>query len=94
MIIFFKCGIRANLVDKLEGRNRLFFFFFNHCMRAHVLTHFSCVRLFCNLMDCNPPDSSFMGFSRQEYWSGLPCPPSGDLPEPEVKPESPVAPEL
>ena len=23
-----------------------------------------------------------MGFSRQEYWSGLPCPPPGDLPEP------------
>ena len=27
MIIFFKCGIRANLVDKVEGRNRHFFFF-------------------------------------------------------------------
>ena len=29
-----------------------------------------------------------MGFSRQEYWSGLPCPPPGDLPDPEIKPES------
>ena len=27
-----------------------------------------------------------MGFSRQEYWSGLPCPPPGDLPDPEIKP--------
>ena len=26
--------------------------------------------------------SLFMGFSRQEYWSGLPCPPPGDLPHP------------
>ena len=26
-----------------------------------------------------------MGFSRQEYWSQLPCPPSGDLPDPEIK---------
>ena len=26
-----------------------------------------------------------MGFSRQEYWSGLPCPPPGDLPEPGVE---------
>ena len=30
----------------------------------------------------------YMGFSRQEYWSGLPCPPSGDLPKPEVEPRS------
>ena len=27
-----------------------------------------------------------MGFSRQEYWSGLPCPPPGDLPNPGIKP--------
>ena len=26
-----------------------------------------------------------MGFCRQEYWSGLPCPPPGDLPDPEIK---------
>ena len=34
-----------------------------------------------------------MGFSRQEYWSRLPCPPLGDLPDPGIKPtslESPV----
>jgi len=30
-----------------------------------------------------------MGFSRQEYWNGLPCPPPGDLPEPGIKPVSP-----
>ena len=29
-----------------------------------------------------------MGFSRQEYWSGLPFPPPGDLPHPEIKPRS------
>ena len=29
-----------------------------------------------------------MGFSRQEYWSGLPCPPPGDLPDPGIKPVS------
>ena len=29
-----------------------------------------------------------MGFSRQEYRSGLPCPPPGDLPDPEIKPTS------
>ena len=31
-----------------------------------------------------------MGLSRQEYWSGLPCPPSGDLPDPGIKPRSPA----
>ena len=35
-----------------------------------------------------------MGFSRQEHWSGLPSPPSGDLPTPGVKPTSPVSPAL
>ena len=33
----------------------------------------------------------FMGFSRQDYWSGLPCPPSGDLYNPGIKPMSPVS---
>ena len=31
-----------------------------------------------------------MGFSRQEYWRGLPCPPPGDLPHPGIKPRSPA----
>ena len=35
-----------------------------------------------------------MGFSKQEYWSGLPFPPPGDLPNPGIKPESSVAPAL
>ena len=29
-------------------------------------------------------------FSRQEYWSGLPCPPPGDLPNPRIEPRSPT----
>ena len=35
-----------------------------------------------------------MGFSRQEYWSGLPCPPPGDLHKTEIEPKSPVSPAL
>ena len=31
-----------------------------------------------------------MGFSRQEHWSGLPCPPPGDLPDPGIEPASPA----
>ena len=45
-------------------------------------------------MDCNPPGSSVYGFSKQEYWSGLPCPPPGDLPSPGIKPVSAVSPAL
>ena len=33
-----------------------------------------------------------MGFSRQEYWSGLPCPPVGDLPNPGIEPVSLASP--
>ena len=32
-----------------------------------------------------------MELSRQEYWSGLPFPPAGDLPDPEIEPSSPVS---
>ena len=35
-----------------------------------------------------------MGFSRQEYWCGLPCPPSGHLPDPAIKPMSLMSPAL
>ena len=35
-----------------------------------------------------------MGFFRHEYWSGLPCPPPGDLPDPGIEPASPVSPAL
>jgi len=53
------------------------------CMYVYVLCLVTqlCPTL-CNPMDCSPPGSSVHGgFSRQEYWSGLPCPP-GDLPNP------------
>ena len=35
-----------------------------------------------------------MGFCTQEYWSGLPCPPRGDLPHPRIKPPSLSSPAL
>ena len=43
---------------------------------------------------CDPkdsPDSPVHEISRQEYWSGLPCPPPGDLPNPAIEPVSPVS---
>ena len=50
----------------------------------------SCPTL-CNPIDCSLPGSSCpWEFSRQEYWSGLSCPPPGDLPNPGIKPRSPA----
>ena len=41
----------------------------------------------CDPMDSGLPGSSLsMGFSRQEYWSRLSCPPLGDLPDPGIEP--------
>ena len=54
---------------------------------APVLSLFSDVWLF-NPVDCSPPDSCPWGFFRQEYWSGLWCPPPGDLPDPGIEPVS------
>ena len=42
----------------------------------------------CDPMDCQAPLS--MGFYRQEYWSGLPSPSPGDLPNPRIEPASPA----
>ena len=42
-----------------------------------------------NPMDCSLPGSSVQEFSRQEYWSGLPFPSPGDLPDPGIEPGSP-----
>ena len=45
----------------------------------------------CNPMDCSPPQAPLsVGFSRQEYWKGLPFPSPGDLPHPRIKPRSPA----
>ena len=39
-------------------------------------------------LDCSPPGSSIHEVSREEYWSGLPFPSPGDLPDPGIKPGS------
>ena len=59
-----------------------------------LLSHFSRVQLFVTpwTVACQAPLS--MGFSRQEYWSGLPRPPPGDLPKPGFKAESLMSPAL
>ena len=67
------------------------------CMRSKSLQ--SCPT-FCNLVECrllclqSPWTPLSMGFSRQEYWSGLPCLPPGDLPNPGIEPMSLMSPAL
>ena len=43
---------------------------------------------------CNPITPLSMGFSRQKYWSGLPCPFPGDLPDPKTEPAPLMSPAL
>ena len=51
-----------------------------------MIHHFSCVLLFATLWTVARQAPLSMGFSRQEQWSELPCPPPGDLPDPGVEP--------
>ena len=54
--------------------------------KVKLLSH---VRLFATPWTVAYQASQSMGFSRQEYWSGLPLPSPGDLPDPGIKPRSP-----
>ena len=56
-----------------------------------MLSCFSCVQLFATVI-CQAPLS--MEFSRQKYWSRLPFPSAGDIPNSGIKPASPVPPAL
>ena len=58
------------------------------------LNRFSRVRLFVTLWIVIHQTPLSMGFSRQEYWSGLPCPPPGDLQDPGIEAKSLTSPAL
>ena len=53
-----------------------------------MLSHFSHVRLFATSWAVAHQASLSVGSSRQKYWSGLPCPPPGDLPDSGIEPMS------
>ena len=72
-------------LPNLEGKHSLFHRYILRC--AQLLQS----RLtLCKPKDHSAPSPLFMGFSRQEYWSGLPCSPSGNRPYPGTEPESPA----
>ena len=59
-----------------------------------MLNRFRCVRIFATLWTVTHQAPLSVGFSRQEYWSVLLCPPSGDLPYPGIKRASLMSPAL
>ena len=60
-------------------------------MCVHALSHFNHVWLFPTLWTV-APGSSVHGILQARIWSGLPCLPPGNLPDPEIEPESPASP--
>ena len=64
---------------------------FTPCMHAKSLQLCSTL---CDPIDHSPPSFSVHRISRQEYWSGLPCPPPGGLPDPVIEPVTLTSPAL
>ena len=64
-----------------------------HCALC-MLSCFCCVQLFLTQWTVAHPEPLSLGFSRQKYWTGLPCPPPGDLPNLGIKPTSLTSPAL
>ena len=60
----------------------------------HVLSHFIHGQVFATLCTVARYAPLSMGFSKQESWSGMPCPPPGDLPDPGIEPTSLMSPAL
>ena len=82
----FSSGIKTRSVFKYQKTRH------TKCMR--VLNCFSRVQLFVTLWIIARQAPLSLGFSRRESWSGLPCPPSGDLPKPWIKLTSFMSPAL
>ena len=74
--------------------SRLFSFWLLGSWRAFGLSSFSHVWLFVTPWTVALQAPLSMGFSRQEYWRGLPCPLLGDIPKPGIKPVSLMSPAL
>ena len=64
------------------------------CVHACMVSHVSHVRLFASPWTVARQAPLSTGFSRQDSWSGLPCPPPGDLPDPGTEPTSLMSPVL
>ena len=100
MMRLWKCCTQyANKLGKLSsghrtGKGQFSFQSQRKGMPKHVqrkkVKSLSRVRLFATLWTVAYEARTSMGFSRQEYWSGLPFPSPGDLPNPRIEPWSPA----
>ena len=70
-----------------EGHHYLHYFHHSLKVKVKLLCR---VQLFETLWTVPYQALPSMGFSRQEYWNGLPFPSPGDLPNPEIEPRSPA----
>ena len=86
------CPKSIQLATKFNIRIRVYFIrlMLKNSLHVYKLSCFSCAWIFATLWTVAHQSPLFMGFSRQEYWSGLPCPPQGNLPDPGIKPTSPA----
>ena len=86
------CGYSKPILCSYTARCKIFMHLFE-TTHVCVLIAQLCPTL-CGSMNCSPPGFSVHGILRQEYWSGLLFPPPRGLPNPEIKPASPLAPAL
>ena len=80
----------ANKLSLLMQFGRTVRYDSSFCYWSFVLSRFSRVQLCATLWTVTHQAPLSMGFFRQEYQSGLPCPSPGDLPDPGIKPGSPA----
>ena len=73
-------------LPSFESHSVVFIIRISGFLRTHLLSH---VQLFATPWTVACQASLSMGFFRQEYWSGLPFPPPGDLPDQKIEPVSP-----
>ena len=85
-------ALKNNLIVSQNAKHTAVYDLLSHSniMKAYVLCLVTklCLTL-CDPMDCSLSGSCPWGLSRQGYWSGLPCPPPGDLHSPGIEPRSP-----
>ncbi|XP_055423086.1 uncharacterized protein LOC129643032 isoform X2 [Bubalus kerabau] len=88
-----RTSISEKLTQHLRGEDPLILFLSSSgvlnahvCVCLRILSHFSFVQLFVTLWTVAARLLCPWGFSRPEDWSGLPCPPPGDLPDPRIEP--------
>ena len=86
---------RRKLGDKPTSFSLKIFLWGGFWSSQRMIHSLSCAKSLSCVQLCNPwtvarqaPLS--MAFSRQEYWSGFPCPPPGDLPSPRIEPRGPT----